>query len=104
LAIAAFIIPYVFVLSPELLMIDALWHETLFIVITATAGMFGVSAGLIGFWLRPMRVWERLCSAAAGLLLIYPGWISDTIGFGTLALLLGWQMLQLRKEKIAALG
>lgn len=104
LAIAAFIIPYVFVLSPELLMIDAQWHETLFIVITATAGMFGVSAGLIGFWLRPMRVWERLCSAAAGLLLIYPGWISDTIGFGTLALLLGWQMLQLRKEKIAALG
>lgn len=99
LAIAAFIIPYVFVLSPELLMIDSVWHETLFVVVTATAGMFGVSAGLIGFWLRPMRVWERLWSAMAGLLLIIPGIVTDVIGLGSLALILTIQAMQARKAK-----
>lgn len=99
LAIAAFIIPYVFVMSPELLMIDAHWYETLFVVLTATAGMFGVGAGLIGFWLRPMRAWERIWAAAAGLLLIVPGWLTDTVGLGSLAVLLAMQFLQGRKRR-----
>jgi len=100
LAIAAFIIPYIFVLSPALLMIDAAWYETLFIVVTALAGMFGVSAGLIGFWLRPLRAWERLWSAAAGLLLIIPGWVTDAIGLGSLACLLVIQVMQSRRRKL----
>ena len=99
LAIAAFIIPYVFVLSPELLLIEAQWYETLFIAGTATAGMFGVSAGLVGFWLRPMAVWERLWSAAAGLLLIIPGWVTDSVGLGSLAIIIALQWIQLRREK-----
>jgi TRAP transporter 4TM/12TM fusion protein len=99
LAIAAFIIPYVFVMSPELLMIDSAWYETLFVAGTATAGMFGVSAGLIGFWLRPMMGWERLWSAAAGLLLIIPGWVTDSVGLGSLALILTLQAVQIRRTK-----
>ena len=99
LAIAAFIIPYVFVLSPELLMIDAAWHETLLVTLTATCGMFGVSAALIGFWLRPLKGWERVWSAAAGLLLIIPGWVTDAIGLGSLALLIALQLLDVRKAK-----
>ncbi|MCI3921237.1 TRAP transporter permease [Paenibacillus sp. TRM 82003] len=99
LAIAAFIIPYVFVMSPELLMIDAYWYETLFVVLTASAGMFGVSAGLIGFWLRPMKAWERIWSAAAGLLLIIPGWVTDTVGLGSLAIIVLIQYIQTRKRQ-----
>ncbi|HZG85324.1 TRAP transporter permease [Paenibacillus sp.] len=99
LAIAAFLIPYVFVLSPALLLIDAAWYETLFVALTATAGMFGVSAALIGFWLRPLKVWERVWSAAAGLLLIVPGWLTDSIGLGSLALLVALQWVDTRRAK-----
>lgn len=99
LAIAAFIIPYIFVISPEMLLIDSEWHETLFILITALAGMFGAGAGLIGFWLQPMRVWERLWASAAGLLLIIPGLFSDLAGFGSLLIIFAIQWMQVRKKK-----
>lgn len=99
LAIAAFIIPYIFVISPEMLLIDSEWHETLFILITALAGMFGAGAGLIGFWLQPMRVWERLWALAAGLLLIIPGLFSDLAGFGSLLIIFTIQWMQVRKKK-----
>ncbi|MEW9672481.1 TRAP transporter permease [Ammoniphilus sp. 3BR4] len=98
LAIAAFIIPYVFVLSPELLFIDATLGETLFAILTATIGMLGISAGLIGYWLRAMAWWERLWAIAAGLLLIIPGLITDTVGLGSLALIFGWQYAKLYKK------
>lgn len=99
LAIAAFIIPYIFVISPEMLLIDSEWHETLFILITALAGMFGAGAGLIGFWLQPMRVWERLWALASGLLLIIPGLFSDLAGFGSLLIIFAIQWMQVRKKK-----
>jgi TRAP transporter 4TM/12TM fusion protein len=99
LAIAAFIIPYVFVMSPELLLIDSTWYRTLFVVGTATVGMLGISAGLIGFWLRRMPVWERVWAAAAGLLLIIPGWITDSVGLGSLAIIFVLQWVQVRDEK-----
>jgi len=97
LAIAGFLIPYVFVLSPELLLIDAAWYETLTVTLTATAGMFGVSAALIGFWLRPLKAWERAWAGAGGLLLIIPGWVTDAVGLGSLALLIVVQLLGARK-------
>src|SRR5690625_5091260 len=54
LAIAAFIIPYMFVLSPELLMIDAGVLEITWALLTAILGMIGIGAGLIGYWYRSL--------------------------------------------------
>jgi TRAP transporter 4TM/12TM fusion protein len=102
LAIAAFIIPYIFVLSPELLFIEAAWYETLFIAFTATIGMLGISAGLIGYWLRQMAWWERIWASASGLLLIIPGIITDTIGLSSLALIYAIQWFHTRKEDVKA--
>src|SRR5699024_12549485 len=50
LAIATFIIPYMFVLHPELLMIDTNFFEIILILVTAIAGMIAIGAGLIGYW------------------------------------------------------
>ncbi|RXT07962.1 TRAP transporter permease [Ammoniphilus sp. CFH 90114] len=98
LAIAAFIIPYVFVMSPELLLIDATWSETAWVVTTSLIGMIGVSAGLIGYGYKPMSWWVRIMSVAAGLMLIVPGLITDTIGIGTLAVIFGSQWLSQRRK------
>lgn len=80
LAIAAFIIPYMFVLSPELLMIDTTWTYLIWVVFTALSGMMAIGAGVIGFWMRKLYWWERILGLAAGLLLIYPEGMSDIIG------------------------
>ncbi|MBA4536400.1 TRAP transporter permease [Bacillus aquiflavi] len=98
LAIAAFIIPYMFVLSPELLMIDASWGEIVWIVITALAGMTAIGAGVIGQWIRKLMAWERLAAIAGGLLLIYPGGYSDMIGLAIFIALLVMQFVIKRND------
>lgn len=80
LAAAAFIIPYMFVLSPALLMIDTTWMELTWVLITAFAGMIAIGAGLIGYWYRKLTWIERLLALAAGLALIYPEGIYSYIG------------------------
>lgn len=103
LAIAAFIIPYIFVLSPQILLINSTLTQTILVVLTATIGMIGISAGLIGFWLRKMPWWERIWAVAAGLLLVVPGLVTDSIGLGSLAIIFILQYIQSRKpEKLAA--
>ncbi|WP_335869915.1 TRAP transporter permease [Bacillus sp. 2205SS5-2] len=97
LAIAAFIIPYMFVLSPELLMIDTTIPNLLWIIFTAVTGMIAIGGGMIGFWYRKLHWVERIISVIAGLLLIYPQIHTDFIG---LAVFVGMLVLQfMTKEK-----
>jgi len=91
LAIAAFIIPYMFVLSPELLMIDTTWYYLIWVVFTALCGMMAIGAGVIGFWQRKLNGVERIVGIVAGLLLIYPEGISDIVG---LIMFIGLVVLQ----------
>ncbi|GAA0322697.1 TRAP transporter permease [Oceanobacillus sp. FSL W7-1293] len=81
LAIAAFIIPYMFVLNPTLLMIDSTALEIILSLITAMLGMVAIGAGMIGYWYRHVKWYERIIAIVTGLLLIYPEGYSDTIGF-----------------------
>jgi len=80
LAIAAFIIPYMFVLSPEMLMIDTTIFEVTIVLISALAGMIAIGAGVIGYWYRKVKWYERILAIIAGLLLVYPEGVSDIIG------------------------
>lgn len=98
LAIAAFIIPYMFVLQPQLLMIDTTFLEVTFILITAILGMIGIGAGLIGFWYRRLNWIERLISVAAGLMLVYPEGRSDLIGFCIFIAMIVFQFVVKRKD------
>jgi TRAP transporter 4TM/12TM fusion protein len=99
LAIAAFIIPYMFVLSPELLMIDTTIPQLLWVVFTAVTGMIAIGAGMIGYWFRRLYVIERFLCVAAGLMLIYPEGMSDTIGLISFAVLLAIQFFIKREDK-----
>lgn len=96
LAIAAFIIPYMFVLEPALLMIDTNFFEVILILITAITGMIAIGAGMIGYWYTKINGFSRILATVTGLLLIYPGVSSDLIGFVFFIIMLG---LQIRKSK-----
>ncbi|WP_132747947.1 TRAP transporter permease [Scopulibacillus darangshiensis] len=99
LAIAAFIIPYIFVLSPELLMIDTTWYQTIWVVFTSLIGMISIGAGMIGYWMRRVTPIERIIAIAAGLLLIYPGSITDAIGLASVIILFALQFILKIKDK-----
>lgn len=111
LAIGAFIIPYVFCLSPSLLLInpslgaDASATEmaavymtpyTIVIAITAFIGIFGVAAALEGYMLAEMNVFVRIIMAVGGLLLIVPGTVTDITG---LVLIAAGYAIQYAKSK-----
>jgi TRAP transporter 4TM/12TM fusion protein len=98
LAIAAFIIPYMFVLSPELLMIDTTWYYLIWVVFTALAGMMLIGAGIIGFWLRKLFWYERIIGVVSGLMLIYPEKITDIVGLGAFVLIIALQLLIKRND------
>jgi TRAP transporter 4TM/12TM fusion protein len=98
LAIAAFIIPYMFVLSPELLMIDTTWTYLIWVIFTALAGMTAIGAGIIGYWFRKLYWYERLLGVMGGLLLIYPEGISDMVGLVSLILLVVLQLIMKRND------
>ena len=93
LAIAAFIIPFVFAYSPSMLFIDTVWYEVIQIVVTAVVGMFGIAAALSGYMIRPMNLLQRLLALAGGLMLIIPGLITDIGGVALIVLVIVLQMV-----------
>ncbi|MGH6919644.1 MAG: DUF3394 domain-containing protein, partial [Geminicoccaceae bacterium] len=78
-----YIIPFMFVFGPQLLMIGS-WERVVLASITAVIGVTALAASLHGYFFRPTRLWERFFLFGAALLLIKPGWITDLIGIGAL--------------------
>lgn len=91
LALAGFLIPYIFCYNPALLMIGATNLEIAFYVGTAVIGIAALSFASVGYWLRNLYIWERLLLVASAITLITPGIITDIIG---LSLLLAVYFLQ----------
>ena len=100
LAIAAFIVPYIFAYSPAMLFVNVTSvFKVIQIVLSALLGIFGVAAALNGYILRKANWFERILLFAGGLTLMIPGTISDLIG---LVLIGGIVLLQYFQRKKAA--
>jgi TRAP-type uncharacterized transport system fused permease subunit len=82
---AGFIVPFMFVYQPGILMIGD-WSDILQGTVTASAGCILLAAGLHGYLLRENRLWESALLIAAALALVFPGWMYDALGFGLGAL------------------
>ena len=103
LAIAAFIVPYVFALSPQMLFIDVSGPlEIVQICISALCGLFGVAAALNGFFIRKIPLPLRTILLVGGLCMIIPGTVTDLIGLVMIAATALYQQMMLRKETPAA--
>ncbi|MEI0608619.1 TRAP transporter permease [Brachyspira pilosicoli] len=101
LSIGAFIIPYMFVFNPQILMINTTFVEVIPILITSLIGMFAVSAGLEGYVFRKCNIIERVLFIIAGLLSIIPEIYTDIIGIGLIVVLVILQILTRKKKAIA---
>jgi len=107
LAIAAFIVPYVFALNPAMLFADAAGNignvgvvEVIMIVISALLGIYSVAAGLGGYLEDDLNPVLRLALVAGGLCMLIPGTLTDIIGLVVLVGVIALQRMQ--KKKAAA--
>lgn len=96
LAIAAFIIPYIFVLNPVILMIDVTPMGLIQPIVTSVIGMIGLSAAMIGYFVAPTNAFERVMFFIGGICMIDPGAVTDLIGLVILGILV---FLQFRRKK-----
>ena len=97
LAIGAFIVPYVFALNPAMLFVDTTAVEVILICITSLAGIFAVSSALEGYLIHHMPWYQRVVGAVGGLLLIYPGAVTDVIGIVLVAVIVLLQVVTNKK-------
>ena len=61
--------------------------------------MFAVASALQGYLLHNMKWYERILSAVGGLLLIYPGLVTDLIGLGLVGIVLFEQLIRKNAHK-----
>jgi len=80
LALAGFVVPYIFVYSPSLLLINTTPMDTILVVITAVIGVIALGASVEGYLNRSLNIIFRFLMLASALLLIKPGIYSDSIG------------------------
>ena len=99
LAIAAFIVPYIFAFNPAMLFIDAGIIDVVLIIVTSLIGLYGVAAGLEGYMLANMNVLERLMAVVGGLCMLIPGTVTDIIGIALVGASAALQIM--RKKKLA---
>ncbi len=85
LAIAVFIVPYVFCYNPAMLLIDTTPLQVAQVAVTSFIGIFGVSAALEGYLMTNMSPLVRILMAAGGLMLIDPRTITDLVGILVIA-------------------
>lgn len=86
LAIAGFIVPFMFVYAPQLMLINTTLAEGAWVAASACVGVFLIAVAVEGYLFAPMAAWLRLIAAAGSLLLIKPGMETDAIGLAVLAL------------------
>jgi TRAP transporter 4TM/12TM fusion protein len=97
IAIAAFIIPYIFALNPVMVLIGATPLKVLQILLTSLAGMLGIGAAMEGYFLGLAKPWERVLYLSGGLLLIDPAFLTDVLGILLIGLALLLQYLRGRR-------
>ncbi|HHE3663836.1 TPA: TRAP transporter permease [Pasteurella multocida] len=101
LAVAGFIVPFMFVYNPNMLMIDVsnvavtaktfpLPHivDIISVLISSTIGVLGLSAATEGYFKQAMPIWQRIILAIGSFMLIIPELMTDLIGIAVVAVMI----------------
>jgi TRAP transporter 4TM/12TM fusion protein len=96
IALAGFIIPFIAVYSPALLLQGGTWFDVTYVTVKAllAIGLWGVAA--TGYWLAPVNWFERLYVFVAAALLVLAVPLTDELGFAASAAFVVWHVLRVR--------
>ena len=101
--IPAFIVPFMFVLSPDGigLLLEGPVGNMVWTFITAMIGIVGIAGGASGWLFRRTALWERATLVAGGLLLVYSNIMLDALGIALIAVVVIWQRVTLKRAAMA---
>jgi len=102
LGLAGFIVPFMFVYAPEILL-EGAWMRVLSTSVSAFIGIFCLASAVEGWMVRKTNLIQRLTLFSASILLIKPGLWTDMAGLILLAVVFIWQKLQAREGGAAEL-
>lgn len=91
IALAGFVVPYIFVFSPTLLMIDANIVEIVIATSTAIVGVFALGVFSEGYFFKEVPMLLRIVSFICALMLMLPGTITDITGVVVFGLIVLYQ-------------
>lgn len=104
LGVAAYIVPYMFVLNPVLVLVNMKGLSTpLFILTviqavgTALIGMMGIATGFTGFFRTSCNFIERIVLLVGGFLLVDPGGYTDLLGIGLIVAIYFMQRARMQR-------
>jgi TRAP transporter 4TM/12TM fusion protein len=103
IGIAGFIVPFMFIYQPALLMIGP-WSDIAISFVTACVGIALLAGGLHGYLVAAATLWQRGLLVVGGLLLVDPNLVTDAIGAAIIAVVVGAQLVARRTaaEKVQA--
>jgi TRAP transporter 4TM/12TM fusion protein len=88
LALSGFIVPFIFILAPEILLTNvSSWLVTIQAIISAIVGVFLLASAAENYMMAPLRWYERILALIGALGLLYPGTLSDFCGLAILVVL-----------------
>ena len=99
LAIAGFIVPFMFVYSPQLLLIDTGFLEGVRVAIGACFGVFMIGVAVEGYLFTNVNIFVRLIAVGGALALIDSGITTDLIGLAVLIVIVSWQHFVAKKAR-----
>jgi TRAP transporter 4TM/12TM fusion protein len=98
IALAGFVVPYIFVFSPTLLMIDANVVEILIGATTAIVGVFALGIFSEGYMFRNVPILLRMISFISAIMLMLPGTLTDLGGIAIFAAIMFYQKNMAKKD------
>jgi len=98
---AGFIVPFMFIYEPALLMIGD-WQTIVWSAATASIGCILLAAGLHGYLLQACSLWQRACLVGAAFCLVKPGLQTDIAGAVLTAVVVATQLIGRKRQATAA--
>ena len=97
--IPAFIVPFMFVLTPEGigLLLEGTVGNMIWTFVTALIGVAGIAGGASTWFFRRTALWERFFLIIGGLLLVYSNILFDVIGIVLVGIVVVWQKITIRR-------
>jgi TRAP-type uncharacterized transport system fused permease subunit len=95
-----FLLPFMFITAPQMLLINTTWLEAVEIFITASIGMYALAGAMQGYLITGARWYERVILLGSAILLVKPGIYTDIAGMVGLALVYALQRTRDRSAPI----
>ena len=97
LGLAAFVVPYMFIYAPQLLMVGSV-DKIVLATVSSMIGVVALAASVVGWFISKAGAMERILLMIAALSLIKPGIYTDMVGGGVLAVVIVYQLMMKKKN------